>query len=346
VAVFVTGEGSPGTDVVVYRFNGSGRIQAQADTVLRRLEGAIYGVGRRGELLLLAGTREASVWSFHWDDLRRVDLSLRRLALSTSLHVTGSISPDGQRIFLVRDIVRSGRLTRQPSIMPSDSGPERLLGSPMILEDWDWSERDIIVAAREAAAVVVGSLNPDNGQFRRLRTFDSDAIQTLEALPAAGFLFYPPLADRVHRVLVPGLRDTAFSIGKGMGLIVGMEPSPDGQQVALVGFGDLRTDSLVVDIMSLADGSTRRIASFAAEFADSPRWLPDNTLVVPIHETSWTLALYRLSVQGGPLVRLGPVPRFPGSYRFSRDGHRGIIRSVAANQDVHVVRNFAELAGN
>src|SRR5688500_6166121 len=131
IAVFASGEGAGGTDVVVYRFDGSGRIEAEADTILRGLEGEIYGLGHRGELLLLAGTRESSVWSFRWDDHRRVDMSLKRLALSTSLGVTGSISPDGQRIFLARDIVRDGRLTRQPSVMPSDSGPERLLGSPM-----------------------------------------------------------------------------------------------------------------------------------------------------------------------------------------------------------------------
>ncbi|HEU5048737.1 MAG TPA: hypothetical protein VFU00_00350, partial [Gemmatimonadales bacterium] len=346
MAVFVQSQGSPGADVAIYRFDDSGRIQAEADTVMRGLDAGISGVGRRGELLLLAGTREASVWSFRWDDFRRVDLSLRRLALSTSLHVTGSISPDGQRIFIVRDILRGGRLTRQPSVMPSDSGPERLLGSPMMLEDWDWSARDIVVTVRGDDSVVVGTLNPDNGQFRRLRALDPGLIQELEALPGGGFLFYPPLRDRVYRVLAPGLPDTTFARPEGMGLIAGIEPSPDGRRVAIVGFGDLRTDSMVVDIMSLVDGSTKRIAAFVAEEADTPRWLPDNTLIIPVNETSWTLSLYRLSVDGGPLVRLGTVPRYPGSYRFAADGHRGIVRAVDFNQDVHVVRNFAELVGD
>ena len=178
-----------------------------------------------------------------------------------------------------------------------------------------------------------------------MRAFDPGAIQELEALPAGGFIFSPPLRDRVHRVLAPGLPDTAFVKADGMGLIEAIEPSPDGSSVAIVGFGDLRTDSMVVDIMSLVDGSTRRIAAFAAEYADTPRWLPDDTLIIPINETRWTLSLYRLSVHGGPLVRLGTVPRYPGSYRFAADGHRGIIRAVDFNQDVHVVRNFAELVG-
>ncbi len=345
MAVFVDSRDGLGADVVIYRFDGSGRIAADADTVIRGLDAGVSGLGRRGELLLLAGTREASVWSFRWDDFRRVDLALRRLALSTSLHVTGSISPDGQRIFIVRDILRGGRLTRQAAVMPTDSGPERLLGSPMMLQDWDWNQREIMVTLRGEDSLVLGTLNPDNGQFRRLRSIDPALIQELEALPDGGIVFYPPLRDRVYRALAPGLPDTAFAKSEGMGLIDAIEPSPDGRSVAIVGFGDLRTDSIVVDIMSLADGSTKRIAAFTGESADTPRWLPDNTLIIPVNETGWTLSLYRVSVDGGPLTRLGTVPRYPGSYRFAADGRRGIIRSTDFNQDVHVVRNFAELVG-
>jgi tRNA A-37 threonylcarbamoyl transferase component Bud32 len=345
MAVFIQSQGSPGADIAIYRFDGSGQIETRVDTVMRDLDAGISGVGRGGELLLLAGTREASVWSFRWNDFRSVDLSLKRLALSTSLHVTGSISPDGERVFLVRDILRGGRLTRQASVIPVDSGPERLLGSPLALEDWDWSQRDIIVTVRGDDSVLVGTLNPDNGQFRRLRAFDPGAIEELQALPNGGFVFIPALRDRVHRVLAPGLPDTVFAAPRGMGMIRTIEPSPDGRSVAVAGFGDLRSDSVVVDIMSLVDGSTRRIAAFAAEDVDTPRWLPDDTLILPVNETQWTLSLYRLSVNGGRLGRLGTVPRYPGSYRFAADGHRGIIRAVDNNQDVHVVRNFAELVG-
>ena len=345
VVLFTASEQGSGADAVVYRFDGSGRFGARPDTVLRSLRGGIASVGRNGELVLLEGTQEFSVWSFRLDAFPRAEFSLKRLAHSTSLVVTGSISPDGERIFLVRSVMRGGRVVRQPSVMPADSGPERTLGNPMQLEDWDWSRRDVVVAVHEGDSLVVGTLNPDNGAFRRLRSLAADALQTLEALPDGGFLYYPPIRNRIHRLAAPGVPDTSFAAPEGMVWIVGIEPSPDGQKVAIVGWSDYSTDSLGIFVMSLTDGSTRRIASLTAEGAEPPRWLTDGTLVIPVFETRWTTALYRIPIDGGSPVRLGIVPRVPGSYRFSENGRRGIIRVSEANPDVHAVRNFAELAG-
>jgi hypothetical protein len=343
LAAFSTIEGSTGVDVIVYRYDGSGHFTGQADTVLHDLDAGIQGIGPGGELIFEAGAREFSVWSFRWDDRSGVNFVLRRLARATSLGLTGSISPSGEDIFLVRRVVRDGRVVSQPSLMSFDSGPERLLGPPRTFEDWDWSQRDIVIAAREGDSVVVGTLDPANGQFRRLRAFSPDSIQTLEALPGGGIVFYPPVRDRIHRVLAPGLPDTSFAAPSGIEYLQGIEPSPDGSMVAATGFGDFVSDSLIIAVMSLADGSARRLAALPGESIDTPRWLTDGTLIVPIFETQSTLALYRISTSGGPLERIGLVPRFPGSYRLSADGRRGIIRSTDESSDVHVVRNFRDL---
>jgi hypothetical protein len=121
-----------------------------------------------------------------------------------------------------------------------------------------------------------------------------------------------------------------------------VEPSPDGSAVATAGF-DRMADSLLIHRVSLVDGSYIRLAAFFAEFLQAPRWLEDGTLILPIEETAWTLALYSLPARGGPMVRHGLLPHFSGSYRFSLDGRRGIVRSQDRNMDVVVVRNFGEL---
>ncbi len=343
IAVFSRREGSTGSDVIIYEVNGSGRISERADTVLQGLDAGIVGVGPNGELLLLAGTREFSIWSFRWNDPRRVDLSLRRLAASTGLPVSGSVSADGERIFLVRRLIRDGRVVGQPSIIPADSGAERLLGPPRLLEDWDWSLRDVVVAERQSDSLVVGTLDPGNGRFRRLRAFDPDSLDTFEALPDGGIVYFSLIRDRMYRALAPNRPDTSYALPQGLYYITALEPSPDGSEVAVAGYGDFDSDSLILSVLSLEDGSSRRITGMVGDRIDNPRWLPDGTLIVPVFETAGTLALYRASVHGGPVVRLGPVPRFPGSYRFSADGRRGIIRATDEPSDVHVLRNFREI---
>ena len=343
LALFSASSDGLGVDVIVYRLDRAGRLEARPDTVARQLDGDIAGITAQGELLLQAGTREFSVWSFEWGDPSRVDFQLRRLGVANSLNLTGSISPDGQRIFLVRYMVRNGRLVGQPSVMPADSGAERLLGSPREFEDWDWSNRDLVTAVRAGDSLTIGTLSPETGAFRRITSLPAEDFQTLEALPEGGFIYFPPLRDRVRRVAAPGLPDTSFAAPSGVAMIQGLEPSPDGRMVAISAWTDLQTDSSAVFVMSLTDGSARRVATFMGEGVDPARWLRDGNLLVQVRETDWTLAVYRVPAGGGTPVRLGPVPRLPGSYRFSADGRRGILRAVDENLDLYVVRNFADL---
>ncbi|MGE5927914.1 MAG: hypothetical protein ACM357_11215, partial [Gemmatimonadota bacterium] len=189
-------------------------------------------------------------------------------------------------------------------------------------------------------SLVVGTLDAGTGRFRRLRAFDPDSLDTFEALPDGGIVHYSLVRDRVYRALAPNRPDTSFALPEGLTYVTALEPSPDGTAVAVAGYGDFDSDSLILSVLSLEDGSSRRIAGMVGERMDNPRWLPDGSVIVPVFETAGTLALYRGSVRGGPFVRLGPVPRFPGSYRFSADGRRGIIRAADEPSDVHVLRNF------
>jgi plasmid stabilization system protein ParE len=66
-------------------------------------------------------------------------------------------------------------------------------------------------------------------------------------------------------------------------------------------------------------------------------------LLVPVQETRWTEALYRVSPSGARPERLGTLPLMTASYRFSADGTRGIIRALEQHTDVHVVRGFAQM---
>ena len=96
-------------------------------------------------------------------------------------------------------------------------------------------------------------------------------------------------------------------------------------------------------MISLADGSVRRVGTFFGEGSETPRWLEDGTLLVVIQETGWTAALYRLTIATGRSVRLGVLPGTPASYRFAADGKRGIVRAADSRPDIYLIRNFREL---
>jgi hypothetical protein len=85
------------------------------------------------------------------------------------------------------------------------------------------------------------------------------------------------------------------------------------------------------------------LASFGAEGSQPPRWLSDGSLIVPILETSWTLAWYRIPATGGKPVRLGSPPRFPANYRLSEDGRRVMARPEDRRTDIYLVPNFGEV---
>jgi hypothetical protein len=124
-----------------------------------------------------------------------------------------------------------------------------------------------------------------------------------------------------------------------------MAPSPGGRELAVVGWLP-GADTLALHILSLHDGSARRVATFMAEGIDAPRWLSDGTLLVPISETGWTEALYKVPGTGGLPVRVTPLPGGVASYRFAADGRRGIMRASDRRADVHLIRRFADLASN
>ena len=340
VVFAATASGGDATDAIVYRIGRDGALSAP-DTVARQLDVDWASFGARGELLIAAGPVEYSVSTFEWDAAHGGRIALRRVAAATSVDVTGSISNDGTRLFLARR-VRSGEgAMRQASTMPFDSGPQHDVGPPMDLVDWDWGNTELIAAVGRADSLAVGRLDLATGRLRAMRSYRTGEYESLEAIPNGGYVIEAP-AGRLSRVMAPGLPDTSFTLAAGFGRILGIEPSPDGGAVATTGWlpGE---DSLAVHVVSLIDGSVKRITVFAGEGSSSPRWLSDGTLLVVIRETGWTDALYRVPLATGRPERVGVLPGSPATFRFAADGRRGVARAFDSRPDIYLIRNFREL---
>jgi len=310
-----------------------------ADTLIRNLDADWVGLSRNGDLLIGAGPVESSVHAFSWDGRSTASMKLQRLARMTSIQVTGSITGEGRQVLLVRDVPGSGSGLRQMSIMPFDSGPEMPLGGPLPLLDWDWGAPELFVAVGRDDSVDIAAVNPQSGRLERRRSFSGQEYQWVEGVQTGGAVVVTVGGQRIHTIGVPGIADTMLVVPPEAGLMFWGEPTPDGQSLVLAGWlpGE---DSLGVHLLRLADGTLRRIGIIFGENLDTPRWLSDGSILLPVYETAWTTALYRVPSEGGTPERLGLLPISNGSYRFSADGRRGIIRVSERRTDAFVVRGF------
>ncbi len=126
-------------DFLRYRVSSRGRISATPDTVARQIAITTGGdLGQSGAMVFGYGPTEFSVWALRRDSPTGMRFSQRRLASST-VSISGSLSPTGDRVLVNRPSAAGGE-RRQFAIMPFDSGPESPLGPPMELVDWDWAQ--------------------------------------------------------------------------------------------------------------------------------------------------------------------------------------------------------------
>ena len=330
-------------DMVRYRVSGDGRIAAHPDTVVKQLsisDGA--DVNRQGILVYAFGPTEYSVWALRRDQSTRMQFAQRRLTASTGL-VTASLSPTGGTVLLGRPAA-TGSSRRQFSVMPFDSGPETSLGPPTDWLDWDWNQdgRSLMVASpRGVDTMAIGQIEVPSGRVTALGTVPRNQFVGLETVRGGGAIIRAT-ARSFRRFGIPGLPDSTFLLPDTVGTLASLDPAPDGRSFVSVGW-DQEGNWVLVHRISIVDGSATRLARLGGEGHQPPKWLDDGSIVVPVLETEWNLAWYRIPPGGGEPVRMGSPPRYPGLYRWSGDGLRVMARTEERRSDIYLVPNYGEV---
>ncbi len=330
-------------DVLRYQVSGKGRITTTPDTVVRQLTINAGGdLSRSGTLGYGFGPTEYSVWALRRDNPTSMHFSQRRLASSTAL-LGGSLSPTGDRVLFNRPAT-SGDERRQLSVMPFDSGPESPLGPPMDLVDWDWTQDGkgvTLVAPRGRDSLTISRMDVPSARTTQVGVMARADYVVMETVAGGGEILIPT-PQSFRRFDIPGLADSAFQLPDALGSVVSIDPSPDGKAFVAISW-DPNGDSLLVHRVSIGDGSVTRLAAFGGEGSQPPKWFDDGSIVIPILETSSTLAWYRIPPGGGKPVRMGTPPRYPAQYRFSGDGLRVMARAQDRRTDIYLVPNFGEV---
>jgi hypothetical protein len=329
-------------DMLRYRVSGNGRIAIHPDTIVRQLSISDGGdVNRHGVLVYGFGPTEYSVWALRRDKSTSMQFAQRRLTASTGL-ITGSLSPDGGQVLLGRPAA-TGDSRRQFSVMPFDSGPETSLGPPTDWFDWDWSQdgRSLMVASpRGTDSVAIGRVDVPSGRLGALGVVPRSQFIGLETVRGGGAIIRAT-ARSFRRFGLPGLPDSTFLLPDTVGTLVWLDPAPDGGSFVSVGW-DQEGNYVLVHRISIVDGTATRLATLGGEGHQPPKWLDDGSIIVPILETEWNLAWYRIPPGGGDPVRMGSPPRYPGLYRWSGDGLRVMARTEERRSDIYLIPNYGE----
>ncbi len=330
-------------DMLRYRMSSNGRIAERPDTVVRQLSISDEGdVNRNLSLAYGFGPTEYAVWALRRDTSTSMQFAQRRLASSTAL-LSASLSPSGDQILLNRPGT-TGDARRQFSVMPFDSGPETSLGPPTDWTDWDWSQdgKSLLIASpRGTDSISIGRVDVPTGRVTALGSVPRNQFIALETVRGGGAIIRAT-ARSFRRFSIPGLPDTTFLLPDTVGTLGALDPAPDGKSFVSVGW-DPDGNFILVHRVSIADGSATRLAILGGEGYQPPKWFDDGSIVIPILETEWNLAWYRIAPGGGEAVRMGSPPRFPGLYRWSGDGLRVMARSEERRSDIYLIPNFGQV---
>lgn len=337
-------------DLVRYALGADGRIAARRDTILRGLLMTPTGLwmlpmSRNGTLAYASGSASFELWMLRRTGGRGVIAGRRRLAVGTG-YLDGKLSPNAERVGILRGVAISGRPLKQFSIMSSDSGPEAPVGSPQDVLAWEWTPdgSKVLLAVRTRPdSLTMKEMVVPGGASRVLAQVAESQSGSFAALPGGG-LAVVSSNTQLRRLGVPGLDDTLFTVPEDLIGIDAISPTPDRLTLAMIAVKH-QFDTLLITRISLLGGHAQRVAAFVAQpTGDPPAFLRDGSMIVSLNQNQ-DVVWYLVPAGSGRPVRLGVAPWSTANYRWSPDGRRILATVHNELADVYAIRNFGALLG-
>jgi hypothetical protein len=299
----------------------TGELSTRWDTVYVGQMTSFDVTGDGGALVVDEGSSKYSGWTLDMRDaLRGVFLENRRFLQSTA-PLGLAISPDGNRLLVRRSAAQSAG-AEQLSVAQSGGGSEVPVRVSGRLLGYQWTDSVTVqIGERMPTGIQLRLVDARTGAPRNSFTVPDSGIQDFDALPNDAWSWIPS-DGRTIKVQAKG--DTAprsFNVPDWYLLANGLESSPDGKAIAVVGWNAATYDSTGLRILTLSDG---KFLPWSTWFSEGTiyRWLPDGSIAVANFEVQQAMTLYR--VRGpGQVERLGAVPRqLAFSVSFSDDMRR------------------------
>jgi hypothetical protein len=305
----------------------TGRFADRSDTVYTGTETSFGVTADGGTLVLDEGITEYGIWALSVDDALKGKFSDDKRIFRGTTAPRAALAPDASVILIGQDATAG--TGRQWSVRPFAGGPEISIpgrhrrawvvdSATIAMEDvtpsglrfslFDYQTR------RSSAALAI----PDSSveDFTRLRGPQAWAWTSPDRLTIN---IQRDGDSHVRRIRIPSTFARAFTL----------TASADGSAIAFVGWNAPAEDSLGIGIMNVADGRFTQVTMTFAEGA-WVRFLDDGSLAIALLDAEASYVLYRAR-PGGPLVRLGSIPRAISNVNVSAD----MKRAVVVTRDYH-----------
>ena len=271
-------------------------------------------------LVLDEGTSEYSGWTLDMRDALRGVFPENRRFLQSTAPVGLAISPDGNRVLVRRSAAQSSGAD-QLSVAQSGGRSEVPVRFPGGSSATSGLTRSRFKLARRCRLGFSSGWLMCGRALRRTHSpYPTPGSRTSTHSPTmAGPGFSLMVEQSRFRLGVTAPR--SFNVPDWYLAANGLESSPDGKAIAVVGWNAATSDSTGLKILTLSDAKFLPWATWSSEGAIY-RWLPDGSITVANFEAQQAMTLYR--VRGpGQVERLGTVPRqLTFSVSFSDDMRR------------------------
>ena len=296
-----TRAGAPRTLVRIRIDTRTGRFTDHPDTVTVTSQ-APFDVTADGRSIVYAeGTYRYEIWALRLLDALRGRFDPSRRQLSSTAASFGTLSPDGRRVLLYdpRDRISVAPYGGGATVHHAPAGTlvDRCLG-------WMPSGTSLWYAERLAGRMRFVTVDAGTGTRQTVFPIADPTASSCAQVAGVAWVWIPnPSGLRVQGIGERQARDLPKPIEDAW--VWWVAGAPDRPQVLTQGW-NATGDSILIHVISLADGRTTRQAEFFGEWAVSS-WLGDGTIMVAVWDGA-TTTLYRVRGQGR-VDRIGVISR-------------------------------------
>src|SRR5262245_4973065 len=311
----------------------TGQFSSRWDTLYAGTVSTFDVTGDGGRFVITEGTSQYTGWALDLKDALSGRYTQDQRLMQSTAQIALGISPDGNRVIVRRS--GSGPSDQDNlAVFPYPRGAEMSLPISGKLLGLTW--RDSVTLGLFERTSAGDRFTPvdvrTGGRGEPFAVPDSGISDVYASLPDGGWAWVPAEGQSI-KVQEPG--DSApkvFPVPETLGGATGVANSPDGKNLAFLGWKPPSYDSIGLNVLSLRDG---KITPWYARFSEgaSFKWLADGSIYLASLETQQARTAFRISGPG-KVERLGTFPRWVVNGQISADMRRVAVVTLEIHGDV------------